>query len=133
MLIRFSVRRGIKVIFAANRDIPVFSKSPLVRMVITGDAPGSADDYIAECSTPKDIAVTRDVPLAERLVKKGLTVVSDRGVAFTEENIREHLSLRNFAVELAGQGIDFARPRNYGKKELENFANLLERILAKRG
>ncbi|MDR1785755.1 MAG: DUF188 domain-containing protein [Spirochaetaceae bacterium] len=130
MLIRFSLRRGRNVFFVANRDVPLFTKNPLVGMVVTGAAENAADDYIAEHAAPGDVAVTRDIPLAARLVKKGLAVLSDRGVAFTGENIGERLSARNFAVSLVNMGVVFERPRNYGKKELERFANTLEKILA---
>ena len=68
---------------------------------------------------------------AERLVEAGITVLDDRGRAFTKENIRERRSLRDFVVGLAENGLDTERTASYGKKELNSFANSLDRELTR--
>jgi uncharacterized protein YaiI (UPF0178 family) len=128
MINRFSVRLQIPVIYVANHPIPL-PESELCTMVVCAATEGAADDYIVEHSEAPCVAVTRDIPLAARLVERGVTVVNDRGVVFTPDNIRERLSERDFHVALAEVGIGADKTGVYGKRDLQNFANCLDRLL----
>jgi uncharacterized protein len=128
LVIRRALKLKINVIFAANRPIP---DAAGVQMEICPTGENAADDRIVELSDSGDIAVTRDVPLAKRLVEKDINVLDDRGRIFTKNNINELLSLRNFTVGLAENGMEIVRTANYGKKELKTFADSLDRILTK--
>ena len=130
LVLRTAGRRGIPVIFAANRPIPGIDGTNAV-MEICPAADNAADDRIAELSEPGDLAVSRDLALAKRLLEKGAAVINDRGRVFTRNNINELLSLRDFTVGLAENGMDFERTPGYGKKELKLFADSLDRQLAK--
>ncbi|MCM1322006.1 MAG: DUF188 domain-containing protein [Bacteroides sp.] len=131
LIIRFSNRLQVQTVFVANRLIPL-KKNALAQMVITSSAKDSADDYIAEHAEKKDIVVTRDIPLAARLVEKQITVLNDRGIIFTPENIKERLSMRNFSLMLIEQGITPQKTSTLSKKEINAFANCLDRELQKR-
>ena len=136
MLLRFSSRLKIKTFFVANRPIPGLNITPgvtdeTVIMEICPAVDGAADDRIAALARPGDLVLTRDLPLAERLVDAGLTVLDDRGRVFTKENIRERRSLRDFVVGLAENGLETERTASYGKKELKTFANSLDRELTR--
>ena len=128
MILRFSTRLGINIVFAANRLIPGLPDYAIMEMCPPGE--GAADDRIVELAQPGDIALTRDLPLAERLVEADVRVIDDRGRVFTKENVRELRSLRDFMVDLAGKGLEFERISSYGKKELKTFANSLDRELS---
>jgi len=128
LVLRRAAKLDIRIIFAANRQIPDSSGAEMELCPITEN---SADDRIVELAESGDLALTRDVPLAKRLVEKGVSVLDDRGRVFTENNINELLSLRNFAVDLADSGLGMERIANYGKKELKSFADSLDRILTK--
>ena len=127
LALRRAVKLGIRIIFAANRPIP----SEGAEMEICPNTENSADDRIVELAESGDLIVTRDVPLAKRLVEKGASVIDDRGRIFTSNNINELLSIRNFTVGLADNGLGMERTANYGKKELKSFADSLDRILTK--
>ena len=131
LIIRFAFRLQRKTIFVANREIPI-PKQELFQMIVTATTEGAADDYIAEHCHENDFAITRDIPLAARLIEKKLTVINDRGFVFTVENIREKLSIRNFNFDLAQQGIQGDKSSSYGKKELSLFANCFDRELQKK-
>ena len=128
LTLRRASKLGIRLIFAANRPIPV---SLNAEMEVCPNTENSADDRIVELTEQSDLIVTRDIPLAKRLVEKGAYVIDDRGRVFTLNNINELLSLRNFTIALADNGLEFDRIANYGKKELKTFADSLDRLLTK--
>jgi uncharacterized protein YaiI (UPF0178 family) len=98
-------------------------------MEICPPGEGSADNRIVELARKGDLALTRDLPLAERLVEKEVRVLDDRGRIYTKENIRERRSLRDFMVGLAENGLGIDRAPAYGKKELKSFADSFDREL----
>jgi uncharacterized protein YaiI (UPF0178 family) len=118
-----AAKLNLRVLFVANRPIP---RSAEVEMIICHYGDNSADDRIAELAESGDLAITRDVPLAKRLVDKNVFVINDRGRAFTKDNINELLSIRNFMTELADNGLETERTANYGKRELKMFADALD-------
>jgi len=128
LVLRRALKLNIPIIFAANHPIP---DSAGAQMEICPNTENAADDRIVELSAAGDFAITRDVPLAKRLVEKDVSVMDDRGRVFTPNNINELLSLRNFAVGLADNGLEIERTANYGKKDLKTFADSLDRYLTK--
>jgi uncharacterized protein YaiI (UPF0178 family) len=130
LVLRTAKKRNIKVIFAANRQIPGVDGEN-VTMELCPPGENSADDRIVELAAPGDFAVSRDLALAKRLLEKGAAVIDDRGRVFTTDNINELISLRNFTVGLAENGMGTERTANYGKKELKTFSNSLDRQLTK--
>lgn len=127
---RAALRLGIPAFFAANRPVPGVEAEAMLLCPIGENA---ADNRIAETAGPEDLVVTRDVPLAARLVRAGVSALDDRGRVYTEETIGERLSLRDWTVGLAENGLDFERTRTYGKRELKTFADSLDRLLVKLG
>jgi len=114
------------IVFAADRQIPKIGGT---EMEICPIKENSADDRIVELAVKGDLVITRDVPLAKRLVEKSVSVIDDRGRVFTADNINELLSIRNFKVSLADNGLEIERTANYGKKELKSLADALDRTL----
>jgi HAD superfamily hydrolase (TIGR01509 family) len=92
----------------------------------------AADDRLVELAVSGDIAVSRDLALAKRLLEKNAVVIDDRGRLFTLDNINELLSLRNFTVSLAENGLGTERTEKNKKKELKSFADSLDRQITKR-
>jgi len=118
------------LLFVAARKIPTEAGAGL--LLVEG-GPDAADGKIVELALPGDLAVTRDLPLAERLAEKGVSVLSDRGETFTAENVRERRSLRDRAAELRALGLapESPRARSWGQKELKAFADGFDRELAR--
>ncbi|MDR1318565.1 MAG: DUF188 domain-containing protein [Treponema sp.] len=128
MVLRAAARLRVKTVFAANRPIPGIDGEFAV-MELCPPGEGSADNRIVELAEPGDLVVSRDVPLAGRLVAAGVAVIDDRGRRYSPENIGEMLSLRNFMVGLAENGLGLERAACYGKKELKKFADSLDLVL----
>ncbi|GHU31388.1 UPF0178 protein [Spirochaetia bacterium] len=131
IVVRASQRTGIRAFFVANRVIPGI-QGGTVFMEVCAPEPGAADDRIVELAEPGDIAVTRDIPLAHRLIEASVLTVDDRGRVFTKENIRNLLSIRNFVVGLAENGLGPERIAHYTRKEVKIFADSFDRLLAHR-
>ena len=129
MILRFSSRLGIKAVFAANRIVPGLTETAIMELCPPGD--GEADKRIIELGEAGDLALTRDLPLAEQLVENGVVVMDDRGRVFTKENIRQLRSLRDFMVGLAENGLGVERISSYGRNELNALANSLDRELSR--
>lgn len=135
LVIKFILRLKIPCFFVANRDIPIpnfAKKNNLIHMIITEATEGAADDYIVDHIQANDMVITRDIPLAARLVEKSITVINDRGKTFSAETIREEVSIRNFNYELAQMGIQPDKTGSFNKKNLNDFANCLDRELQKK-
>ncbi|GHT97441.1 UPF0178 protein [Spirochaetia bacterium] len=130
LVIRRGGRTNTPIIFAANRPIPGIS-GPLLIMELCPPGEGAADNRIVELARPGDLVITRDIPLANRLVEASVMVMDDRGRVYTTENIRERLSLRDFMVGLADTGMEIVRTPSYGKGELKKFADSFDRTLAR--
>ena len=90
-----------------------------------------ADDYIVENMQPGDLVITADIPLANFAIEKGGLALNPRGELYTQDNIKQRLTMRNFNEELRGTGMVTGGPAKLGKRQLEDFANSLDRVLAK--
>jgi len=121
-----------RVVVVAARP-PALEAGPGVELVLAEEGPQAADDRIAELSSAGDLAVTRDLPLAERLAAKGLVVLNDRGETFDEGTARERRSIRDRAAELRSLGLapELPRGRSWGARELKAFADAFDRALAR--
>ena len=131
IIFRFCKRLNLKLIFVANHQIPM-PKSELFKMIVCDATPDAADNYIVENALPNDIVITRDIPMASRLLDKNITTINDRGLLFTSENIKEKLSLRNFNKELYDNGILSEKTSTFSKKDVNNFANCFDREIQKK-
>ena len=128
---RAARRLEMPTILVANQRLPVPPGNPFVSAVRVEGGPDVADRYIADTATPGDVAVTADIPLASALVAKGVRVIDPRGEEYTEENIGERLTVRDFMDSLRGSGVETGGARPYGAKDKQAFASALDRVLSR--
>ena len=126
-LVSYTKKLELPVFFVANRIIPQPVPYEKFKMIVCPAESQAADDYITGHVKKSDLVVTRDIPLAARLVESGISVMNDRGTLFTTENIKERLSERNFNLQLAEIGLCGAKQNFYGKKEFSLFANCFDK------
>ncbi len=100
-------------------------------MVLVESGPDAADDEIVSQAKAGDLVVTRDIPLAARLVEGGIDVINDRGTHYTEENIRPRLSERDFMAELRAMGLESAKDRSFSAREIQAFSATFDRELTR--
>ena len=131
VIFTFSGRLNLQVILVANMRMQI-PPSPLVSLVVVKLGADLADHYIAENCLASDIIITADIPLAALIVAKGAVALNVRGELYTEENIGERLSLRDFMKEVRDSGEKTGGPAPFGPKDKELFTNSLNRLLTKR-
>jgi uncharacterized protein len=132
IVFRAAKRLGVEAVLVANARLPVPQDNPYVSAVWVRGGPDVADQHIAEHSDARDVAITADIPLAAILVGKGLAVLDPRGELYTEENVSERLSIRDFMDSLRGSGVETGGARPYGPREKQAFAAALDRLLTRR-
>ena len=64
-------------------------------------------------------------------LKNESIAINPRGELYTEENVTERLSVRDFMKDLRDSGVDTGGPPPFSGKDKELFANSLNRILVK--
>ena len=130
VILRASRRLGVETVFVANKNVWV-DDDPLVSFVRVGEGLDVADNFIVDAAARGDLCVTADIPLAARLVEKGLTVVDPRGDLYSAESIRERLSIRDFMADLRGSGVQTGGPAPFNPKSKARFASMLDRELTR--
>ena len=130
VLYKAAQRTQIEMILVANRHIKV-PRSTFIRAVLVGQGQDIADNEIAGKVESGDLVITADIPLAARIVEKGAIGLNPRGELYTEENIKERLSTRDFMDSLRSNGIETGGPSAMGASDKQTFANSLDRILTR--
>lgn len=130
LIVRAARRLKIVAVFVANKYISLPS-SACVAAVRVEQGPEAADGYIARNAAECDFAITQDIPLASVLVPKGVVVLNPRGDVYTEDNIRERLSIRNFMQDIREAGGVTPGPSRFGRKEKQRFAAAFDRELTR--
>jgi len=91
-----------------------------------------ADNTIVEKVAAGDLVITSDIPLADEVLDKGGLVLTSRGERYTKENIKSRLNIRDFMETMRASGIQSGGPAALNHADRQQFANALDRILAKK-
>ncbi|MFN3200393.1 MAG: YaiI/YqxD family protein [Bradymonadia bacterium] len=127
---RAAQRRKCTVVLVANRPIHTPQNVHITSIVVSSGA-DVADDWIAERVETSDLVITADIPLAARVVEKGATGLNPRGWEYTEDNVRERLSVRDFMTDLRDSGVQTGGSAPFGPKDKQRFANALDRYISR--
>lgn len=100
-----------------------------IHMEIVQSGANSADDRLVEIAAPPALAITHDIPLAERLVKKGLIVIDDRGNVFSEENIRRRMSERDANANFREMGLFTDKSKRFDEKTIREFSAAFDKAI----
>jgi hypothetical protein len=129
-VVKFALKRRFEVLLVAGQAQvkPAYS---CVRLIVVPSGPDAADDYLVEHALPGELVICSDVPLADRLVKKGVAALDPRGREFDERNMGDKLAVRNLFTELREQGQVGGGQPPYNERDKQTFANALDRILTR--
>jgi uncharacterized protein YaiI (UPF0178 family) len=130
ILFRVAERLQINVTLIANQLMRV-PGSRFIRALQVPNGADVADAEIVERLVAGDLVVTGDIPLASLVLEKGGFALNPRGEFYTHDNIKQQLSMRAFMEELRSGGVDTGGPAPFGHGDRQNFANALDRHLAR--
>jgi hypothetical protein len=131
ILFRVAERLQLNVTLVANQLIRV-PGSRFIRALQVPAGADAADAEIVARVAAGDIVVTGDIPLAAQVLDKGGLPLNPRGEWYTRDTIAQQLTMRAFMEELRGSGVDTGGPAAFSQADRQNFANALDRELARR-
>lgn len=127
---RVASRMGVPVTVVANNGLRM-PRDPLISVVIVDDKADAADDYIAERAGVATIVITADIPLADRCLKAGATVIAPNGKPFTEASIGSAMALRSLMQDLRAGGDQVGGPRPFEKRDRSQFLQALDAAIVR--
>jgi hypothetical protein len=130
ILYRAAKRLSIPMTLFANHPLTI-APSPFIKFVLVPKGFDVADNIIVERVEKGDLVITADIPLASATIEKGGFALNVRGEFYTEENIQQRLAMRNYMEELRSLGQRTGGPAPLNTKDHQDFANALDRFLAK--
>lgn len=130
ILYRVAERTQIQVTLVANQLLRV-PGSKFIRSVQVPSGADVAYAEIVERLNPGDLVVTGDIPLAALVLEKGGFALNPRGDFYTKDTIAQQLTMRAFMEELRSGGVDTGGPPAFSQADRQQFANSLDRHLAR--
>lgn len=128
ILYRAVERLQIPMTMVANKTLQT-PNSPLIQMVKVGAGADVADREIVERMEAGDLVITADIPLASDVIQKNGHALNPRGTFYSEANVKQYLSMRNFMDDLRGSGVMTGGPAAFSNSDRMAFANQLDRFL----
>lgn len=125
---RVAERYQLKVFVVANKPLNV-PFDPRIEMVVVPGGLDVADDWIAEHIKIGDIAITSDIPLADRCIKNQARVLGPKGIEFTEDSIGGALATRELMTHLRSIGQMGGGPSSMAKKDRSQFLSKLDQMI----
>ena len=125
---RVARRYGIKVVLVSNAPLRV-PQEDLIELVVVRGGFDAADDWIAEHAGAGDLAITADIPLADRCLKAGARVLGPKGNVFTEDSIGEALASRALLEMLRQSGAIGGGPAPFAKADRSRFLSRLDETI----
>lgn len=128
ILFRAAARTKIALILVSNHALST-PPSPYITKMQVPAGLDVADNKIIEKIQANDLVITGDIPLAAAVIDKHAIALNPRGELYSSTNIKERLSIRNFSTDLRGSGVITGGPPAISKKEIQQFANNLDKII----
>lgn len=123
--LKVAERYGAAIHYVSNSWMRL-PEGPLVNRVVVAEGPDAADDWIAERIGPQDIAVTQDIPLAARCLKRGARAIGPTGKPFTETGIGLALAMRDLAQHLRETGESRGFNASFTRADRSRFLQALD-------
>lgn len=130
ILFRAAKRTGVELVLVANQTL----RTPAAKNIRSLQVPQGfdvADNEIVKRLSEGELVITGDIPLAAEVIEKGGEAISPRGEVYSKETIRERLNMRDFMDTLRASGVNTGGPSAPGQRERQDFANALDRWLAR--
>jgi hypothetical protein len=130
ILFRAAKRTGTQLTLVANQPVQV-PASEFIRTIQVGSGFDVADNEIVKRLAPGDLVITADIPLADEVIQKGGHALNPRGELYSRDNIKARLNMRDFMDTMRASGINTGGPPAISQRDRQDFANSLDRFLAR--
>jgi len=127
---RVAGRHTLQVYLVSNQGLRC-SLGSHVQGILVGNEFDAADNWIVNNIVADDIAITADIQLAARCLKKNAKVINPTGKLFTESNIGSALALRELNSYLREAGEIKGVNSTFTKQDRSNFLQSLDLIIQK--
>ena len=127
---RVAERYKLKVFVVSNSYLNV-PRDPRHELVVVSDSFDAADNWIAERVGPDDIVVTADIPLADRSIKAGASVIGNTGLPFTPASIGMAMANRELLSNLRAMGEITGGPKSMAQRDRSRFLSALDEVIQK--
>lgn len=130
ILFRAAQRTGVELTLVANHALKVPPDANIRSLQVSAGF-DVADHEIVRRVETDDLVITSDIPLASEVLEEGALALTPRGERFTAENIKARLNIRDFMETLRASGVQSGGPAALSQADRQQFANQLDRILAR--
>jgi uncharacterized protein YaiI (UPF0178 family) len=130
ILFRVAERLSITTTLVANHTLQT-PPSRYIQFLQVKSGFDVADNEIVKRLMVGDLVITSDIPLAYEVLCGGSHAINPRGELYTQDNIKERLNMRDFMDTLRSSGIDTGGPSALSSRDLQAFANQLDKFLVK--
>jgi uncharacterized protein YaiI (UPF0178 family) len=130
--LKVAARHRLPVTIVSNGGLRP-SRDPMVTHVVVPKNADAADDWIVENSAAGDVCVTADIPLAGRLLAKGVAVLGPNGRPFTDASIGMALAMRDLNRHLRETGESAGHNAAFSAADRSRFLGELDRLLRRLG
>ena len=130
IVMKAAERNKVQAVLVANQPLHI-PHSPFISFQLVAAGLDVADNHIVQNLSQNDIVITADVPLASNVVDKGAVAINPRGTLYTEANVKESLSVRDFMQELRDTGLVQGGPPPFNNKDKQAFAATFDKYLTK--
>lgn len=127
---RVALRTDVPVTLVANAYLRI-PQHELIDLVVVEQDPDAADDHIADHADASSIVITADIPLADRCLKAGSTVIAPNGKPFTENSIGSAMATRALMQDLRAGGDIVGGPPPFLKSDRSRFLQALDAAIVK--
>ncbi len=129
-IVRAAERTGINTTFVANHAIPLPKRNHIHSLQVQAGFDIADNEIVRRCEAG-DLVITADIPLADEVIAKGAQALSPRGELYTKDTIKARLNIRDFMDTMRSSGVQSGGPAPLSQTDKREFANHLDRILAK--
>lgn len=102
---------------------------PMIRLEVVDDGFDAADNWIVAQVSKADVVVTDDIPLAERCIKKGARVITNRGAIRDAGNIGEDVAMRGLMQYMRAAGDVSGGQKPLDDDDRRRFRQELEKVV----
>lgn len=129
IICNLACRTSIEIIFVTNQFITL-PTLPNLRLLQVARGFDVADDEIVKQLVAGDLVISNDIPLASQVIAKGGTTINNTGKIYTEQNIQQHLAMRDLMAHLRDNLQVTSHSKPFSMQDKTNFSNALNKWLS---